>query len=112
VGQELFDGDAVLVVEAAAGVEEVEGGGGCFVGGEGGGGGACVVVGADVEVVPACLAAAAGEQAAVGVAGAFDAAEFLDVDVHKLAGPVALVADDRFGGAGVEAGAAVAAEDR
>jgi len=112
VGQELFDRDAVLVVEAAAAVEEGERAGGCFVGVEGGVREAGVVVDADVEVVPAGLAAAAGEQAAVGVAGAFDAAEFLDVDVDELAGPVALVADDGFGGAGVEAGAAVAAQDR
>jgi hypothetical protein len=112
VGEDAFDRDLVVLVEAAAVVEEVEGGAGCFVGVEGGVGEPCVVVDADVEVVPAGLAAAAAEQAGVGVAGAFDAAEFFDVDVDELAGSLPFVADERFRCFLAEAGAAVAAEDR
>src|SRR5206468_6969948 len=96
VGEDGLDRELVVVVEAAAVVEEVEGGAGCFVRVEGGVGEAAVVVDADVEVVPAGLAFAAGEQAGAGVAGAFDAAEFLDVDVDELAWSLPLLADDRF----------------
>jgi len=63
VGQDGLDADLVLLVEALAVVEEAEGAVGCFVGVEGGVGESGVVVDADVEVVPAGLAFAAGEQA-------------------------------------------------
>jgi hypothetical protein len=112
VGQDLFDGDAVVFVEGLAVVEEVEGVGGCFGGVDAAVGEAAVVVDADEEVVPAGAAFRADRAAADRVVGPDDAAEFLDVDVDQLAGPVALIADDRFAAGWVESRAAVAVEDR
>ena len=112
VGQDLFDGDAVVFVEGLAVVEEVEGVGGCFGGVEGGVCEPCSVVDADEQVVPAGFAFAAVGQACVGVARSLDAAEPFDVDVDQLAGPLPFVADHRFTHGWVEAGDAVAAQDR
>jgi hypothetical protein len=96
VGEDFLDGDAVLVVEALAVGEEVEGVGGRFGGVDAAVGEAAVVVDADEEVVPAGAALGAGGAAGGWVVGPADPAEFLDVDVDQLAGPVAFVADDRF----------------
>jgi hypothetical protein len=112
VGEDLFDLDAVAAVEAAAAVEEVEGVGGCFGGVAGGVCEPCSVVDADEQVVPAGFAFGAVGQACVGVAGPLDAAEPFDVDVDQLAGPLPFVADHRLTHGWVEAGDAVAAEDR
>jgi len=99
-------------VEAAAVVEEVEGGGGCFGGVAGGVGEPGFVVDADEQVVPAGFAFAAVGTARLGVAGPLDAAEPLGIDVDQLAGPQPLVADHRLTGSWLEAGDAVAAQDR
>jgi hypothetical protein len=112
VGEDLLDLDPVAAVEAAAAVEEVEGGGGCFGGVEGGVSEPCFVVDADEQVVPAGFAFGAVGPAGLGVAGPLDAAESLDVDVDQLAGPLAFVADHRLAHGWVEAGDAVAAQDR
>ncbi|HEY5294415.1 MAG TPA: hypothetical protein VIJ70_02920 [Gaiellaceae bacterium] len=112
VCQDLFDLDAVVAVEAAAVVEEVEGGGGCFLWVEGGVGEPCFVVDADEQVFPAGFAFGAAGPTCLRVAGPLDAPEALDVDVDKLAGPVALVTDHGLGRGRVEAGDAVAAQDR
>jgi hypothetical protein len=112
VCQDLFDLDAVAAVEAAAGVEEVEGGGSCLVRVEGGVGKPCFVVDADEQVFPAGFAFGAVGPTCLRVSGSLDAPEALDVDVDKLAGPFALVADHGFGCGRVEARDAVAAQDR
>jgi hypothetical protein len=52
----------------------------------------------EVLVVRPALPADGPVAAAVG-----DVAEFLDVDVHQLAGPVPLIAADRHGGGPVQA---------
>jgi len=96
VGEDLFDLDSVLAVEAAALVEEVERGDGCFGGVDVAVGEPGFVVDADEEVVPACFAFGAAGPAGPGVAGPLDAAKPLDVDVDQLAGPLALVAHDRL----------------
>jgi len=102
----------VGAVVAAAVVEEVEGGGGCFGGVDVAVSEPGFVVDADEEVVPACFAFGAPRPAGQRVAGALDAAQALDVYVHELAGPLALVAHHRFFGLLVEARLAVAAKDR
>ena len=114
VGEDAFDADAVLVVEGAAFVDEADRASGGFVGVDRGVCQAAVVVDADKQVLPAgfpaCSAAAVAGDA---VAGLDDPAEFLDVDVHQLARPVALVTDRRLGLlAHTESRLAVAAQHR
>jgi hypothetical protein len=110
VGQDLFGRDAVIGVEAAAFVQEGERRGGRLRRVEPGVGEPAVVVDADEEVLVAGAASRA-DQAAADAAAA-DQAQLFDVDMQQLTRPGTFIADNRLSGTLVEAGAAVAAEDR
>ncbi len=112
VGEYLLDLDLVAVVEAAAVCEEVERVAGGLGRVEAGVGEPCVVVDADEQVLPAGPALGADRPAGRRVERSRDPAELFDVDMDQLARPLALVEDDRLRLLRIEAGAAVAAEDR
>ena len=101
VGEHALDPDPVPAVEADAGLEEGDRRGGGLVWVERGEAQPAGIVDRDEQVLPAgfalrALRAVAGD----AVAGPDDPAELLAVDVHELARPLALVADDLLRSAG------------
>src|ERR687888_1390249 len=104
VGEHAFDGDAVAAVESDRALQEAGRGRGLLVAEDLRVGEAAVVVARGVDVLPALAAAAGGGAVGIGAGGAaasvperalagaaFDSTELLDVDVHELARPRALV---------------------
>jgi hypothetical protein len=113
VGEEAFDGDAVLVVEGDGLAEGVEDAGGLFIREEGGEGDTGVVIDGDMEGLGARAGIAMGAVAGGADAWFGEAAELLDVEVEEVARVLVLVALGRRlrGFEGGEAVEAVAAED-
>ena len=98
IGEDAGDGDAVILVEGDGLVEGGEDAGSFFVWKEGGEGESAVIVDGDVEAFDAGARVALGFVAGGADAGFGKAAELLDVEVEKIAGSVAFVAEDgRFG---------------
>src|ERR671930_2087643 len=106
VGEHAFDGDAVAAVEGDRALQEAGRGRGLLVAEDLRVGEAAVVVDRDVDVLPALAAASVAVAVGIGAGGAaasvaeralagaaFDSTELLDVDVHELARPRALVAE-------------------
>lgn len=92
VGEHALDVDAERCVPRDGAGEETEGRRGRLVGQHFRIREARVIIDGDVHVLPALTARLAAATAVDAMADALDAAELLDVEVHELAGPIALVA--------------------
>ena len=95
VGEDALDFDAMSFVEVDGLVESGQDTLGLFIWEEAGEGGAAVVVDGDVEGFDAGAWVALGAVAGGADARFLEASELLDVEVEKVAGGVAFVADDR-----------------
>ena len=97
VGEHALDLDALLGVPAVGAAEEADTVGWAFAPEQFCVGEAGVVVDREVQVLPAGVAAA-GEAISVDpLPDRPETAQLLDIDVHELAGPLALVAAHRLG---------------
>jgi hypothetical protein len=94
IGEDALDFDAVSGVAADGLVESREDAGSLFVGQESGEGEAGMIVDGDVEALDAGARIAHGAITGGPDARAREAAQLLDVEVEKVAGSVAFVAED------------------
>jgi hypothetical protein len=94
IGEEALDANAVSGVEGDGLAESVEGTGDLFVGEQTGEGEAAVIIDGDVQRLDAGTWIAVGAIAGSADARRREAAQLLDVEMEKIAGSVAFVADD------------------
>src|SRR5581483_797902 len=95
IAEDAFDGDAVFPVPADSAAQKGDAVGRAFAREQFCVGEPGVVVDRQVQVLPAGVAVAGEPVAVDAFADRPEAAELLDVDVHKLARSLALVADNR-----------------